>query len=170
MKTKFLTIFLTLFLLNCDENGNFKTNQSLIDDTYSQTLVEQPMGGSDLYISIPTDYTINATEDVDFSVYYIVPSDTSKKADFYAGVYLGNHPTRIEQEDSCTINEVKSKFLGKNEKWRIEECNESYWVQTITNYKQHKGWDRRLHVFGRANSEFSKNKLFTIFSTIKKKE
>ena len=174
MKTKTklkLTFLLTTFLfVGCEQNNNKKSDNSFIDNSYIKELVERQIGESNYYISIPKDYTLEATDGPDFSVYYFYPIDTTIIANFSGGFYFGNHPSQFPPDSgSCKINNSKSKILDENADWTIYNCNDEYAIQTIIDSKSGEGWNEFIHAFGRASSTADRNKLLTIFTTMKKK-
>jgi len=166
-----ITLLLTTFLfVSCGQNSNKKSGNGFIDDSYVKELVEKQIGESNYYISIPTDYTIKATDGPDFSVYYFYPTDSTMIANFSGGFYFGNHPSQFPSDnDSCKTDNLKSIILDENADWTIYNCNDNYSIQTIIDSKSGEGWNELIHAFGSANSTTDRNKLLSIFTTMKKK-
>jgi hypothetical protein len=172
-QTKFtITFLLTAFLLAaCGQDSIKKPDNTLSDNSYIEELVEKQIGQSNYYISIPKDYTLEASDGPDFSVYYFYPTDTAIVANYSGGFYFGNHPSQFPPENvSCKTDNSKSKILEKNTDWTIYNCKNKYSIQTIIDSKSAEGWNKFIHAYGSSNSKTDLNKLLNIFSTMKKKK
>ena len=141
-----------------------------VSSTFRNQLVEQRIGESNYYISLPENYAIKKTQGIDFSVYYFLAIDTTQKTNFSGGLYFGNFPSQFgPANDSCKITTVRSKILKKISKWTIYICQGDYTLQTIVEIKDNKDWNELIHAFGRANYEDDINKVLYIYSTLRQK-
>lgn len=105
---------------------------------------------------------------MDFSVYYFLPSDTSVKAPFKGGFYLGNHGAGFGPDSiTCKLKDLTSPLLNVEQSWSLYNCNGKYQVETFADSKSGYNWGKMLHVFGRADSDADLKKLLDIYSTLK---
>jgi hypothetical protein len=166
-----VTLGLLLFTLLASQCSDPKKSNDVSKvNSYLAELVETRMGESEFYISIPEDYWISKREGPDFVIYYLNSKDTTATPDFTAGLYFGDHPSEFEwEEDSCKMENLEREILGKDEDWALYNCKGRYSIQTIISSGSGAGWDSYVHAFGGANSTAALEKLFTIFSTMKRK-
>lgn len=156
-----LTSLGMLLLFSCASQTN---------NAFRKTLIEKRIGTTNYFISIPKDYSVTQSDGIDFTVYYFSPIDTTIKAKFSGGLYLGNYPGEFEMEnDSCKIENLKSKILDSLVDWKAYICNGIYSVQTITESKSGEDWNRLMHAFGTGVSRDEMNKILAIYSTLRHK-
>ena len=167
-----------IVLFSCkDKPAN--TNQSQTSENpFVESLVKKQMLTGiysveyDYTVSLPPDFKIDEYGGEDFVVYYFAPADTTVLSYFVGGIYFGNHPNPFKycENDSSAVKTVQSELLGKNEDWKIHNCDNKYLTQTLAKSGSNEHWCEYIHLFGNATSELELEKLFEIFKTISKKK
>lgn len=170
LKIIFASLLTLIVFIACKQTVDNSRENVLTPDPYLDELEEKQIAGTDYYLSIPHDYILETTEGHDFSVYYFFPADSTARSVMQGGLYFGNHPNLFSPySDSCKTEITKSKILDEEAEWTIYNCGEEYLIQTITDSKSDQGWDELIHAFGRGVSQTDKDKLMSIFTTLKKK-
>ncbi len=167
-KTIFVFLVWLLFMIACKEQDTRKTGSIVEVNTGKGRLIENRIGQSDFYISIPDDYILKENAGPDFSVYYFYPSDTAVKAPFSGGLYFGNFPQKFEpKNDSCKIRDIKSRILDSLTNWTVHNCQGNYFVQTFAESKDPEGRGGTIHAFGNAKTQAGLNRILEIFGTMR---
>ena len=170
LKRNHAILSVLLLLAACGETGNNNNTGAKGDREFSASLTEKQIGESKFSISLPPGFVLKEKEGEDFSVYYFQPADTSATNTFAGGLYFGNHPGKFEPEnDSCKTETLKSMLLGENADWTVTDCNGTYSIQALADSKSGEGWNAYIHAFGTAWSMEDRARLFTVYSTVKKK-
>lgn len=170
------TSLITFFILTSCEKQN-KANQEGVehqviekDEVFLEDLIETQLGETKYYVSIPEDYTLEGNDVSDFAVYYFYPADTLIAKTYSGGFYFGNHPSLMEQNDSCSTRISKMKMLNQQAEWTIYTCPDEYFMQTLIDSESGEDWNQTIHAFGEARSKEELKKLERIFSSLKMKE
>jgi hypothetical protein len=164
MKSSTILFAAFVFLSSCKSTpaGKEATN-----DPFLSGLQKQPISNSGFEISLPTDYKIRQKQGADFTVYYFAPADSTLKAAFTGGMYLGNFPSEFGAEsEGCKTSTIKGMLLGKEREWKLFSCDSSFFAQTIVDNKDESA--AKVHVFGRGTSADNLNRMIRIFSTLRK--
>jgi hypothetical protein len=164
MKSSTILFAAFVFLSSCKSTP---TGKDATNDSFLSGLVKQHISTSGFSISLPADYKIRQKEGPDFTVYYFAPADSTLKAAFTGGMYLGNFPSEFGPEnDSCKSSTIKAILLGKERDWKSFSCDSSFFAQTIVDNKD--GDATKVHVFGRGTTAENLNRMIRIFSTLRK--
>lgn len=132
-------------------------------------LTEKQIGESNYFISIPTGYSITASDGPDFSVYYFSPTDTTLRNKLNGGLYFGNFPHEFRPaNDSCKREYRKGKILGEIRDWTVYNCDGNYSIQAITDSKSGQDWNQKIHVFGHGKSYRDLDVILEIYETLRK--
>ena len=159
--------FIILSFFSCNGSDRKSTETGHFVDSFTGGLKEKKIV-DDLYISLPESYSIRKKSGPDFSVYYFGPADSTIKADFSGGIYLGNFPQEFTAaNDSCKNSSIKGKILDDAPNWKIFTCDSSFFLQTIIENKGDKSADK-LHAFGKGTVG-NEEKVLKVFATLKRK-
>jgi hypothetical protein len=163
------TVALSILILFFSCKDVTKSNQ--VSQHFVDSLRVKQVGSLKYWISIPTGFEITEREGPDFSVYYFVQSDTTKKSKFSGGMYFGNYASKFPpNNDSCKVETINSKILDQNSDWTLYECQGVYSVQTIVASNSGEGWNNEIHAFGHGGSKNDLFKILKIYSTLHKKK
>lgn len=134
-------------------------------------LVEQPLGKTDFYLSIPARFALKTTDGPDFLVYYFAPADTTVRADFSGGLYLGGHPQEDETDTiaGCQTRRVAVPMLGHPATFTIHRCATGYTVNSVFDSHSGRGWDAQVNAFGEAKSAAGLRQLLAVFATLRRR-
>ena len=169
-KLRLVFLIVLASIISCKEKGNKQTDKIQENTVGKGKLLENRIGKSDYYISIPDDYALKLNAGPDFSVYYFSPIDTAIKAPFTGGFYFGNYPHAFEpNNDSCKVQEIKSKFLDSLTNWTAQDCQGNYSVQTIMEFNDPDDRGGKIHAFGSSKTQSGLNTVLEIFGTMKNK-
>lgn len=158
--------FIAATLVCCNNAGKKKTTDQAFDG-FTSSLKETKVEG-DLYISLPETYSIRHKGGPDFMVYYWGPADSTAKAEYSGGIYLGNFPSEFPPtNDSCKSSTLKGKILDNEPDWKVFTCDSSFFLQTIIDNKGDKSADK-LHAFGKGVVG-SEDNVMKVFATLKRK-
>ncbi len=163
--------FLTsiIFILSSCNNKKIKDNGN--DDKSSKILLtEKPIGQSGYVLSIPADYSIKTSDGPYYTVYYFSPTDTTIINKLRGGLYFGSETHEFEAgNDSCKTETLKGKILDNTQDWTVYNCQEDYFIQTITVNKKGEEWKQNVHAFAHAKNKNELKTILEIYSTLKKK-
>jgi hypothetical protein len=126
-------LFFTFIIFSC----NSKSNNSIDKVTTRQKITKNLSSNSDYKISVWNDYSIEEKNGPDFTVYYLYPTDTSKKIFGNCGIYFGGHPERIRPDgDKKLIKDslINGNMLGKKTSWTIFDYGNSLSAETILEF------------------------------------
>jgi len=169
-----LRITAALLLLAIAFCGYFLSKPALrsdTDTTFMSTLREQQVPNTQYVIRLPKDYRLEEKEGPDFSVYFFSLTDTTAKADFHGGFYLGNYPSLFDHEnDSCAHEAIQAEVLDIPSEWTLYDCQHGFSFQTIVATNSPERWDSYIHAFGHGVDDDALTKMVTIFSTLKRKD
>ncbi|WP_108807448.1 hypothetical protein [Aquimarina spinulae] len=171
-KKVLLSMFLTVVLLySCNKKeSKSKPNSDPVIDLFKKNLIETKIGGSNLYISLPTNYKIEENLGPDFKVYHFKHIDTNSVQNLSGGFYLGYHPSEFAPDnDDCKTEFSESEVFNKQRKWRIYDCNGEFSMQSIIINESNEIWNEKIHAFGNATTKNDLDKLMKIYSTLNKK-
>ena len=125
-----LPLFITFLFISC----NSRTNNIIDTDSTRQKITKQLSSNSDYKILLWNDYSIKERNGPDFTVYYLYPTDTTKKLSGNGGIYFGGHPQRIQPDgDKKLIKDslMNGNLLGKKITWTIFDYGNSISAETI---------------------------------------
>ena len=132
------------------------------------SLVEQALGNSGFFVSLPRTYTLKSTDAADFLVYYFAPADTTVKTSFTGGLYLGGHPQgEGPAAAGCQVRRVPTTLLGRPATWRIQRCTTGYTLNAVFESHSDQGWSPLINAFGEAKSAAELRQLLAIFATLR---
>jgi len=123
-------LFITLLLFSC----NSRTTNSIDTNSTRQKITKKLSSNSDYKISIWNDYSIEEKNGPDFTVYYLYPTDTTKKLFGNGGIYFGGHPQRIRPDGEKKLIKdslLNGNLLGKKTTWTIFDYGSSLSAETI---------------------------------------
>jgi hypothetical protein len=134
------------------------------------SLVEQPLGKTGLYLSLPPGFAIKTTDAADFLVYYFAPADTTVQADFSGGLYLGNQPQGDEPDSSagCRTRRATVALLGHPATFSIRRCATGYVLNSVFDSRSGRTWNGQANAFGEAKSAAGLRRLLAIFATLRR--
>jgi hypothetical protein len=131
MRLNFLIFpFITVILFSCKS----KTNNSIDTITTRQKITKKLSSSSDYKISVWNDYSIEEKNGPDFTVYYLYPTDTTKKLFGNGGIYFGGYPERIRPDENKKLIKdslLNGNLLDKNITWTIFDYGKSLSAETI---------------------------------------
>jgi len=133
-------------------------------------LVEQRLGTTNFYLSLPPGFALKATNAADFLVYYFAPADTTVRADFTGGLYLGNQPQGDEPDSAagCRTRRAAVTLLGHPATFSIQRCATGYALSSVFDSHSGRSWDGQANAFGEAKSAAGLRQLLTIFATLRR--
>lgn len=133
-------------------------------------LVEQRLEKTDFYLSLPPGFALKTTDAADFLVYYFVPADTTVRADFTGGLYLGTQPQGdvTDTTAGCQTRRTATTLLGHPATFTIHRCATGYTLNSVFDTHSGRGWDAQANAFGEAKSAASLRQLLTIFATLRR--
>jgi hypothetical protein len=133
---------------------------------------EQRLGNSDFYLTLPPGFALKATDAADFLVYYFAPADTTVRADFTGGLYLGNQPQGDERDTvgGCRIRRATTTLLGHPATFSIRRCATGYTINSVFDSYSGRGWDAQANAFGEAKSAAGLRQLLTVFATLRQQK
>jgi hypothetical protein len=145
-------------------------NDRLVSSSFIDSLKEKQIEDTGYYISIPTGYFIKENRGPDFSVFYLVPIDTTVNVDFSGGLYFGNFPGKFPPpNDSCKVEMIKGEIFSSNADWTVFDCGKAYSIQAIVTNRFSTGWNNQIHAFGHGTSKSELYKILYMFATLNKK-
>lgn len=136
--------------------------------TPAPRLVEQALGKTGFFLSLPSTYTLRSTDAADFLVYYFAPTDTTVRTQFTGGIYLGGHPQGSDSAAAgCQLRRVPTTLLGRPATWRVQRCATGYTLDAV--FASHSGqeWSPVINAFGEAKSAAELRQLLAIFATLR---
>lgn len=132
----------------------------------------QQLGNTDFYLALPSGFALKATDGPDFLVYYFAPADTTVRADFSGGLYLGSQP---QPQDSpadtlagCRVRRAAVTLLGHPATFSIRRCATGYVLNSVFDSHSGRGWDAQVNAFGEAKSAAGLRQLLAIFATLRR--
>jgi hypothetical protein len=133
-------------------------------------LVEQPLGKTDFYLSIPPGFALKSTNAADFLVYYFAPADTTVRADFTGGLYLGSQPQGDEADTiaGCRTRRAAISVMGHPVTFAIRRCATGYAINSVFDSHSGRTWDGQANAFGEAKSAAGLRQLLAIFVTLRR--
>lgn len=136
----------------------------------SPPLMEQPLGKTDFYLSIPSGFALKTTDAADFLVYYFAPADTTVRADFTGGLYLGNQPQGNEANTmpGCQTRRAAVTVMGRPVTFAIRRCATGYTINSVFDSHSGRTWDGQANAFGEAKSAAGLRQLLAIFATLRR--
>jgi hypothetical protein len=154
--------FITFILFSC----NSRTNNSIDTITSRQKITKKLSSNSDYQISVWNDYSIEEKNGPDFTVYYLYPTDTTKKLFGNGGIYFGGHPERIQPDgDKKLIKDslLNGNLLGKKTTWTIFDYGNSLSAETILEFGDYD----KVSAFANGKSYSDIDSLIRILETLK---
>lgn len=131
--------------------------------------VEQRLGTTDFYLTLPQGFTIKSTNAADFLVYYFAPADTTVRADFTGGLYFGSQPQGdvTDTTAGCRTRRTPVVLLGSAVPVTIHRCATGYTVSSV--FASHSGrtWDGQVDAFGEAKSAAGLRQLLAVLTTLR---
>lgn len=167
-----------LILAGCQGNdqpqaGTASASQAPADTvaTRALPLVEQSLGDTGFYLSLPPGFALKTTDAADFLVYYFAPADTTVRADFTGGLYLGLHPQgdAADTTAGCQTRRATTTLLGHPATFTIRRCATGYTISSVFDSHSGRGWDAQANAFGEAKSAAGLRQLLAIFATLRRK-
>lgn len=132
MKPQIL-LFVTFVLFSC----NSKKNNSTDKIATRQKITRKLSSNSDYQISVWNDYTIQEKNEPDFTVFYLYPTDTTKKLFGKGGIYFGGHPQQILPDIDKKLTKdslLNGNLLGKKTTWTIFDYGNNLSAETILEF------------------------------------
>jgi hypothetical protein len=138
--------------------------------TSALLLKEQRLGDTNFYLSLPPGFALKATNAADFLVYYFAPADTTVRADFSGGLYLGNQPQGDEPDSlaGCRTRRATLTLLGHPARVSIRRCATGYALNSVFDSHSGRTWDGQANAFGEAKSAAGLRQLLAIFATLRR--
>ena len=138
--------------------------------TSALPLKEQRLGDTNFYLSLPPGFALKATNAADFLVYYFAPADTTVRADFSGGLYLGNQPQGDEPDSlaGCRTRRVILTLLGHPARVSIRRCARGYVLNSVFDSHSGRTWDGQANAFGEAKSAAGLRQLLAVFATLRR--
>ncbi|MBF9220455.1 hypothetical protein [Hymenobacter ruricola] len=131
-------------------------------------LVEQALGDSGYFVTLPGTYKLRSTDAADFLVYYFAPADTTVRTSFTGGLYFGGHPQEAsETGPGCQLRRVPTTLLGRPATWRVQRCATGYTVSAVFDSHSGQGWNPLINAFGEAKSAAELRQLLAIFASLR---
>jgi hypothetical protein len=132
-------------------------------------LVEQQLGETGFYLSLPSGFAVKSTNAADFLVYYFAPADTTVQADYSGGLYLGSQPQGEEADTlaGCRIRRADVVLLGHPATFSIRHCATGYTINSVFDTHSGRTWDGQANAFGEAKSAAGLRQLLAIFATLR---
>jgi hypothetical protein len=131
MRLNFLIFpFITFIFFSCKS----RTNNSIDTITTRQKITKKLSSNSDYKISVWNDYSIEEKNGPDFTVYYLYPTDTTKKLFGNGGIYFGGYPERIRPDENKKLIKdslLNGNLLDKKITWTIFDYGNSLSAETI---------------------------------------
>lgn len=183
MKTRFhlsYAALLSAFLLNLagcrgDDRpaaGTVAAPKAPADTVATRPLlmVEHRLGDTDFYLSLPPGFALKSTNAADFLVYYFAPADTTVRADFTGGLYLGTQPQGdvADTTAGCQTRRVPITLLGRPVPFTIHRCAAGYSINSIFDPRSGRRWDTESNAFGDAKSAAGLRQLLAVFATLRR--
>ncbi|MBO2008801.1 hypothetical protein [Hymenobacter negativus] len=136
--------------------------------TPAPQLVEQALGNSGFFVSLPSTYRLRSTDAADFLVYYFAPADTTVRTQFTGGLYLGGHPQGMDSTAAgCQMRRVATTLLGRPATWQVQRCATGYTLNAVFDSHSGQGWSPLINAFGEAKSAAELRQLLAIFATLR---
>jgi hypothetical protein len=157
-----LLISLSLLFLN---NGNCQEFS-----TFKKSLIESRIGNTNYYISLPYGYTIRESQEYGFkTAFFFQPPDSTRNPLFNAGIYIGDYPKVIPpMNDSCIVLRRDREILHRHVIWLTFKCDDLIIMQSIFSDSENSELPK-LNPFATVKKDVDIEKIFYIFSTMKKK-
>lgn len=131
-------------------------------------LVEQALGKTGFFVSLPSTYALKSTDAADFLVYYFAPADTTVRTHFTGGIYFGGHPQGIDSAAAgCQVRRVPATLLGRPATWRVQRCATGYALDAVFDSHSAEDWNPLINTFGEAKSAAELRQLLAIFATLR---
>lgn len=124
------SLFAIFLFFSCNRG----TNNSIDTSSPRQKVTKKIFSNSDYNISVWNDYTIEEKKGPDFIVYYLYPTDTTKKLFGNGGIYFGRHPQQIRpvgEKKLVKDSLLNGNLLGKPITWTIFDYGNSLSAETI---------------------------------------
>ena len=132
----------------------------------------QQLGKTDFYLTLPPGFALKATNGPDFLVYYFAPADTTVRADFSGGLYLGSQPQPQESPADtlagCRVRRAAVTLLGYPATFSIRRCATGYVLNSVFDSHSGRSWDAQVNAFGEAKSAVGLRQLLAIFATLRR--
>jgi hypothetical protein len=158
------TAFCVLFV-SCKS----ETNNSVDTISARQKITKKLSSNSDYQISVWNDYSIEEKNGPDFTVYYLYPTDTTKKLFGNAGIYFGGYPQRIRPDgDKKLVREslISGNLLGKKIAWTIFDYGNSISAKTILELGDYD----KVSAFAYGHSYSDIDSLTNVLESLKRKQ
>jgi hypothetical protein len=167
MKINYIVIiFLVLILNSCATGKNISIN-----NIGNINLLENKIGNTDYFISLPENYYIKTFMGPDFYVYYINTKNTELDEITYGGIYFGNHPSLYgddKEENLIFIENIYCKIFNKDRKWKVYNNENNYIAEIIIRNNGGKRWENYLHILANGKTKDELYKIIYLFSTLQK--
>jgi hypothetical protein len=165
-KNNIMIIFLVLILNSCITGKNISINNIGNID-----LLENKIGNTGYFISLPENYYIETFMGPDFDVYYINTKNTELEEITNGGIYLGNHPSLFGDDKEINlifIENIYCKIFNKDRKWKVYNNENNYIAEIIIRNNGGKGGDNYMHIWTNGKTKDELYKIVYLFSTLRK--
>jgi hypothetical protein len=164
-----------LGLAGCRENDHSaasRTAAKIPADTLAASplpMREQQLGTTGFYLTLPSGFALKATNAADFLVYYFAPADTTVRADFTGGLYLGTQPQGDEPDSiaGCRTRRAATILLGHPATFSVRRCATGYAISSVFDSHSGRAWDAQANAFGEAKSAAGLRQLLAVFATLR---
>ena len=135
-----------------------------------QPPVAHRLGKTNFYLALPPGFALKTTEGPDFLVHYFAPADTTVRADFTGGLYLGGYPQgdATDTTGGCRTRRVVVTWQGHPATFTVHRCATGYTVNSVFDSHSGRGWDARANAFGEAKSAAGLRQLLAVFATLRR--
>jgi hypothetical protein len=158
---KLVVLFLSLLIVYCNNNRGTKPA-----DSKEPSLEEKRLGSSDLYITIPNNYSIEEDKGIDFTVYSIEPKSKKENDIGAAGIYLGGHPKLFGPDRGpCIMDRRNGKLFNNDVSWSIYNCKDRWVGETILMMDAYE----KVHAFVTTTSYQHADSLIRMFESLREK-
>ena len=131
-----------------------------------QKTTKRLASNSDYKISVWNGYSIEEKNGPDFTIYYLYPTDTTKKLYGNGGIYFGGYPQRIRSErDKKLIKDslLNGTLLGRKIMWTIFDYGNSLSAETVLELGAHD----KISAFASGQSYSDIDSLIRTFESLK---
>ncbi|MDO7874407.1 hypothetical protein Q5H93_06655 [Hymenobacter sp. ASUV-10] len=131
---------------------------------------KQRLGDTDFYLTLPRGFALKSTNAADFLVYYFAPADTTVRADFTGGIYLGSQPQGdvADTTNGCRTRRATVSLLGRPTPVTIHRCATGYTVSSVFASRSGRGWDAQVDAFGEAKSAAGLRQLLAVLAMLRR--
>lgn len=158
----FLTLSFFISFFSCGSGNNNAANTVLPGQKISKSL----SSNSTYKISVWNNYSIEESIGPDFTVYYIVPGDTSKILFGTGGLYFGGHPQKIapnEKKKLLKDSLLDGNLLGKKITWTIFDYGNTLSAETIVELGDYD----KISAFAHGHSYSDIDSLISVLESLK---